>query len=160
MLAVIIQTDSLIGKKITMNIDYLKILITIVLAVIGWIIGYYFTTRKDINQKRRDISIEHLINAYRILTNEITQRKATKESNIKLENILSDIQLFGSYEQVQLAKDLADAIASKGDFELDPLINSLRNDLRKMIGLKKIRGNVKWLRYNDQNQLNEIDENK
>lgn len=39
-----------------MNIDYLKILITIILAVIGWIVEYYFTTRKDINQKRRDNS--------------------------------------------------------------------------------------------------------
>jgi hypothetical protein len=137
-----------------MNIDYLKILMTIVLAVIGWIIGYYFTTRKDINQKRRDISIEHLINAYRILTNEISHRKETQESNIKLENILSDIQLFGSLEQVNLAKDLADTVASGGEFQLDPLINSLRNDLRKMIGLKKIKGNVKWLRYKDGKLIN------
>jgi hypothetical protein len=136
-----------------MNIDYLKILITIIMAVIGWIVGYYFTTRKDINQKRRDISIEHLINAYRILTNEISHRKETKDNNTKLENILSDMQLFGSEEQVQLAKDLADTVAAGGEFQLDPLINSLRNDLRKMIGLKKVKGNVKWLRYNDELQL-------
>lgn len=132
-----------------MNIDYFKILATIVLAVIGWIVGYYFTTRKDINQKRRDISIEHLINAYRILTNEISHREGNKERDIKLENILSDIQLFGSEEQVQLAKNLADAVASGKEFQLDPLINSLRNDLRKIIGLKKIKGNVKWLRFNN-----------
>jgi len=140
-----------------MNIDYLKILITIILAVIGWVVGYYFTTRKDINQKRRDLSIEHLINAYRILTNEISHRKETKENNTQLENILSDIQLFGSEEQVQLAKDLANTVASGGEFQLDPLINSLRNDLRKMIGLKKIKGNVKWLRYNNELQQKNTD---
>ncbi len=140
-----------------MNIDYFKILITIILAVIGWVVGYYFTTRKDINQKRRDLSIEHLINAYRILTNEISHRKETKENNTQLENILSDIQLFGSEEQVQLAKDLANTVASGGEFQLDPLINSLRNDLRKMIGLKKIKGNVKWLRYNNELQQKNTD---
>lgn len=133
-----------------MNIDYLKILITIILALIGWIVGYYFTTRKDINQKRRDISIDHLINAYRILTNDISHRKGTKENNIKLENILSDIQLFGSVEQVELARNLAETVASGGEFKLDPLINSLRNDLRRMIGLKEIKGNVTWLRFNDE----------
>ena len=132
-----------------MDIDYIKISVTIILAVIGWIVGYYFTTKKDINQKRRDISIEHLINAYRILTNEISHRTATKESNIKLENILADIQLFGSIEQVKLAKELAETVASGGEFQLDPLINSLKTDLRKLIGLEKINGNVKWLRFNE-----------
>lgn len=134
-----------------MNLDYLKIIITISLAVIGWIVGYYFTTRKDINQKRRDISIEHLINAYRILTTEISHRKETSERNIRLENILSDIQLFGSNEQVELAKELMDTLVSGGEFQLDPLINSLRTDLRKIIGLKRIEGNVKWLRNKENN---------
>lgn len=132
-----------------MSIDYIKILITIALAVVGWIVGYYFTTRKDINQKRRDISIEHLINAYRTLAHELTERKLTDEKKAKLEMIISDIQLFGSPEQVRLAKDLVDAIVNgKGDiFDLDLLINSLRNDLRSHIGLSKIEGNVRWLRF-------------
>jgi hypothetical protein len=132
-----------------MNIDYLKIVITIFLAVIGWIVGYYFTTRKDINQKRRDISIEHLINAYRILAHELTERPLTDERKAKLELIISDIQLFGSPEQVRLAKELVDAIIhGEGDkFDLDLLINSLRSDLRRHIGLSRIDGNVRWLRF-------------
>lgn len=138
-----------------MNIDYIKILATISLAVIGWIVGYYFTTRKDINQKRRDISIEHLINAYRVLTNDISHRNQSRENNTKLENILSDIQLFGTEEQIEMAKKLADTVAKGGEFQLDPLINSLRNNLRKMIGLKKVTGNVRWLRFSNKIELNE-----
>jgi len=39
-----------------MYIDYLEILRTIILALIGTIVGCYFTSRKDINQKRRYIA--------------------------------------------------------------------------------------------------------
>jgi len=66
-----------------------------------------------------------LINAYRVLTNEISHRTETPERSEKLENILSDIQLFGSTYQVELTKSLADQVASGGEFELDPLINNL-----------------------------------
>lgn len=99
--------------------------------------------------KRRDLTIGHLINAYRVLTNDISHRPNTKERSIKLENILSDIQLFGSIEQIKMARDLADVVASRESFELDPLINSLRDDLRKQLELKQVNGNVKWLRFND-----------
>lgn len=132
-----------------MDIDYLKIVTTIILAVIGWVIGHYFTDRRAISSKRREIVSEHLINAYRILTNEIAHREQIPERVKSLENILSDIQLFGSLEQVNLAKALADEVAAKKVFELDPLINSLRNDLRTELNLNAVAGNVKWLRFNE-----------
>lgn len=127
--------------------DYIKIFVTIILAVLGWIIGHYFNSKRTRDQKRRDISVEHLINAYRILANDISHRKETFERSEKLENILTDIQLFGSSCQVELAKKLAEDISSGGEFQLDPLINSLRNDLRSELRLSKIDGNVKWLRF-------------
>jgi hypothetical protein len=130
-----------------MDMDYIKILGTIVTAVLGWVIGHYFTTKRDVSLKRREISLGHLINAYRILTNDISHRPETKEGNEKLETILSDIQLFGTEKQVQLSKELIDVVASGGEFPLDPLINDLRDDLRKQIGLSEIEGNVKWLRF-------------
>lgn len=133
--------------------DYIKIFITIILAVLGWIIGHYFNSKRTRDQKRRDISVEHLINAYRILTNDISHRIETPERSEKLENILSDIQLFGSSYQVMLARNLAKEIASGGEFQLDQLINSLRDDLRKELHLSKIEGNVEWLRFNNKNKV-------
>lgn len=132
-----------------MDIDYLKIVATVILAVVGWVIGHYFTDRRAISSKRREIVSEHLINAYRVLTNEIAHREQTSERIKYLENILSDIQLFGSLEQVNLTKSLADELAAKKVFELDPLINSLRNDLRAELNLRSVAGNVKWLRFNE-----------
>lgn len=130
-----------------MDLDYIKISITIALAVVGWLIGHYFTARRDVENKRRELVIGHLIDAYRVLTNEVSHRSESQERNVKLENILSDIQLFSSGEQIALAKQLADEVAAGGIFELDPLILSLRNDLRNQLNLSVVKGNVKWLRF-------------
>ena len=137
-----------------MSIDYLKIVVTIILAVIGWIIGHHFTRKRDVMSKKREITLDHLINAYRILTHDITRRPETKERNEKLEAIISDIQLFGSEEQIELVKELVDTVVAGGEFRLDLLTNNLRNDLRKQIGLKPAKGNVKWLRFEENTSAN------
>ena len=93
------------------------------------------------------MKVEHLISAYRILTNEISHRQLTLERELLLENILTDIQLFGSKKQIILAKDLIDEVVLGNEFQLDPLINSLRNSLRKELDLSFVDGNVRWLRF-------------
>lgn len=130
------------------ELDYVKIIITIFLAALGWLIAHYFTAKRDGINKRREIRLQYLINAYQVLTNDISHRDLNPSRNEKLENLLSDIQLFGSDEQVSLAKKLATDITDGIGFELDPLISSLRNDLREELNLSKINGNVKWLRSN------------
>jgi len=127
-----------------MDLDYFKTVITVALAVLGWIIAHFFTNKRAISSRRRELVTEYLIEAYRILTTEITHRDFQNE---KLENVISIIQLFGSLNQVEMAKMLADDVASGNMYELDPLINSLRNDLRKELKLSEIQGNVKWLRF-------------
>ena len=77
-----------------------------------------------------------------------------KERNEKLEAIISDIQLFGSEEQIELVKELVDTVVAGGKFQLDSLTNNLRNDLRKQIGLKPAKGNVKWLRFKENASAN------
>ena len=131
-----------------MDLDYVKIIITIVLAVIGWLIGHYFTSQRDISNKRRELVINHLIETYRILANDISHREQSGETNLKLENLLSDIQLFGNNSQIELAKQLADEIAGGGSFELNNLLVELRDNLRKELNLSPVIGNVKWLRFN------------
>jgi len=132
-----------------LEFDYYKIIVTICLAVLGWLVAHYFTAKRDVSNKRRELRLQYLIGAYQVLTNEISHRDANPERNFKLENLLSDIQLYGSEKQVELAKQLATDVAAGIGFELDPLIISLRDDLRKELHLSKISGNVKWLRFKE-----------
>jgi len=130
-----------------MNLSTLNIIVYVIIAIFGWLIVHFFTNRSNKLQTRRDLKVEHLISAYRILTNEISHRQLTLERELLLENILTDIQLFGSKKQIILAKDLIDEVGLGNEFQLDPLINSLRNSLRKELDLSFVDGNVRWLRF-------------
>ena len=134
-------------KRIVMDITYTKIITTIGLTILGWLIAHYFTSKRNTNNKRRELATEYLINAYRILTNDIAQRERDKEINIRFENILSDIQLFGTREHINLAKQLIQEITDGESGDLDPLINSLRNELRLELSLDSIEGNIRWIRF-------------
>lgn len=130
-------------------IDIIKFLTTALIVVLGWLAGHFFTSKRDKSNKKRELTIQHLINAYSVLTNEVSHREQTTERQEKLERIITEIQLFGSTEQASLAKQLANDVAAGLEFELDPLINSLRTDLRKQLELEAINGNVTWLRFNN-----------
>ena len=132
-----------------MEINYVKIVVTVILAVVGWIIGHYFTERRNRINKRREISLDHLISAYRILTQDITHREWNADSRLKFEKVISEIQLFGTKEQVQISINIIKEFAKKRTVDLDILINSLRNDLRNQLDLDKIDGNVFHLRTKD-----------
>jgi len=129
--------------------EIIKLIIAVTIAVIGWIIAHYFTTKRDKQNKRREISLQHLISAYRILTNDISHRDQTKERQEKLEQVITDIQLFGNLKQITLTKQLIEGVVADKEFELDSLINSLRSDLREQLDLEYIEGNVKWLRFGE-----------
>jgi hypothetical protein len=130
-----------------LNLETFKIVVTIIVAVLGWIVAHRYNSKRDRALKRRELVTSHLINSYKILTIDITQREATIERDFKLESAIAELQLFGSDEQIILTKKLVDDIHNKDGFLMDELINNLRNDLRKELGLSLVQGNVRWLRF-------------
>ena len=130
-------------------IEILKFAVPALIAVAGWFIGHYFSDKRDRSNKKRELTVKHLINAYSVLTNEVAHRNFTIERKQKLECIISEMQLFGSKEQALLAKKLANDVAAGDEYELDPLINNLRTDLRSQLELESIQGNVTWLRFKE-----------
>jgi hypothetical protein len=131
-----------------MDLDYLKIIVTVVLAVIGWITSSYITSKRDRKNKRRAIVTDKMMDAYKVLTHEINERELTNERVEALENLISDLQLIGSPEIVALTKKLAIDAVSNDQFPLDDLINEIRRELRKELDLNSIQGNVLWFRKN------------
>jgi hypothetical protein len=137
--------------QVLSSLEIWKILVTIIIAALGWIIVHYFNTKRDRTLKRRELVTSHLINSYKVLTIDITQREANTERDLKLESVIAELQLFGSEEQIRLTKKLVDDIHNKSGFLMDDLINNLRNDLRDELGLSLIQGNVRWLRFDKKN---------
>ncbi len=132
-----------------MELNWIKLIVTIVLTIFGWIAVGWINAKRDKSNKRRELVVEHLINAYRILAQEIAHRELTPENRKKFENLMAEIQLFGSKEQIELAKKISLEIEEKGVSEIDPLVDSLRSSLRKELLLEEVNDKIIWLRFKD-----------
>ena len=111
-----------------------KIIVSVILLVIGGIVTHKFTSRRDFDNKRRELITGYLIEAYKILSQDIMLREQNEEMSRKLEEIISYIQLFGNEEQIRLAYDITDQI-EKGSMNATRLVNLLRDNLRDELKL-------------------------
>ena len=123
-------------------------LITVGVALCGWLAVHRFSAWRDRINHKRKMQTDFLVIAFQRLANAVHRPFATGAEHLKdLENTLADIQLFGSKKQVQLVEDFATEFAKASSASLDPLLNSLRQDLRKELGYEQINSNVKWVRF-------------
>ncbi|TFF37941.1 hypothetical protein [Mucilaginibacter psychrotolerans] len=127
--------------------DIIKTIITVAIAVIGWIAAHYFSSKRDKTLKRREIISKHLIDTYKILAYDIVHREYSEETVRKLELPLVELQLFGTKRQIELAKKLAYDIQKGGTIDINDLVNDLRAELRKELELEPIDENIFLLRY-------------
>jgi hypothetical protein len=123
-----------------------KIVISIFVAVVGWVIGHYFTAKRELQNKRREIRVSFLIDAYQKLENAI--HRPPGEVGHDLESVVANIQLFGSDKQIMLAKNISNDISNNGSVDLEPLLKCLRADLRKELKLSKTNDSIQYLRMN------------
>jgi hypothetical protein len=131
-----------------MNVQLLlPLLVTTLVALSGWIIVHYFNSKRDLQNKRRELRVQYLIEAYRRL--EAASNANLKEKRGDVESAIADIQLFGTLQQIQLAIKFADELSQKRVASLDELLIHLRKDLRAELQLEKTPSNIKYLRLRD-----------
>jgi hypothetical protein len=118
----------------------IPLLITTGVAILGWCVGHALNARRDRNNKRREVRVQYLIEAYRGLEAGTCRGPIHgTEFGKRFESAIADIQLFGTSEQARIAKELATAIATRQDnASATPLLLSLRNALRMELGLGEI----------------------
>ncbi|MFL6210515.1 MAG: hypothetical protein ACJ74W_16785 [Pyrinomonadaceae bacterium] len=125
----------------------LPLIITVIVAILGWFIAHVLTRNRDRANKLRDIRLQYLIEAYRRLGDAAMRHLPSEpEYAQRLESALADIQLFGSITQVEKLKKMFEDYAANEEGSLDEVINDLRDELRKELDLLPISGNVQWLR--------------
>lgn len=125
----------------------LSIVLPLLLAVCGWIVVDQLNRRRERDNKLRDIKTDYLIKAYRYLANS-SQRTPTSNSPYfrEMEAAFADIQLFGSKEQVRMVAEALDHFSRTAWAPLDPIMNDVRNELRKKLHLEPVTDNVRWFR--------------
>jgi len=131
------------------EIKAISLMASILLAVASWWVVSYLNSSRDRKNKKRELVVTHLVDAYRVLTQEIGRRETTPESMTKFENLMTEIQLFGSREQVEMAKKISKETAENGVSEIDPLIEVLRSNLRRELNLEELDEPTIWLRFTE-----------
>ncbi len=107
------------------------VIITGLLVIIGWAVIHFLSKYRDLKNKRREIRIQYLINAWRNVV-----RGDTIRDYQSLSEALLDIQLLGTPRQMILAKQVIDdCFSNKKEWNAKELGNDLRNSLRKELRL-------------------------
>lgn len=125
--------------------ETLPLLVTVLVALIGWLVVHWLNTCRDQANKRRELRVQHLLASYLDLLDAAWHQKLRKqEETVKLiADACARIQLFGNETQITMAaqciKDYADGTAP-----VLPLLNNLRSDLRRELKLPQTNQELQW----------------
>lgn len=120
---------------------------SLVVAAIAAVLAHRLTSQRDLENRRRELRTEYLLNAYRSVADAVGRDlRANPEDARTFEKGLADIKLLGSKEQARLAVELGKEMSSPGGADPDPLLRSLRDDLREVLGLEHLTTSVEQTR--------------
>lgn len=128
-------------KEGSNNINW-SIIITCIIALIGWGISYYLINDQIRRAKQKELITNYLIEAYRNLEEGMGRDSNTIEQKRNMEKAIADIQLFGTTNQRKIAKELADKCNKTSYMDARDLLIVLRNDLRNELGLELAPTNI------------------
>jgi len=123
----------------------LQIIVPALVALTVVALSHLFTTHRDRINKRREQRIEYLVSVFRALSKANNHPRLYEVAD-ELEQAIADIQLFGTPEQVELAKKFATDLGTRQEAEMNVLLTNLRNNLRSELGAKSIPESIVWLR--------------
>lgn len=121
------------------------LIIQCIITVIGWIVVYILAIRQNTQIKKKEVTIEYLIQAWGKL--EKASNRKDNRYNTEIETAIADIQLFGTKQQIELAQQLAEDIARNKESSALKLLILLRENLRKELKLEKAPRKFKFLRF-------------
>ena len=125
----------------------IPLVVTIVVAMAGWIVVHRLNAERDLRNRRLELRTRYLLEVYRKLERSCG-KVVTREMADDIEVALADLQLLGSAEQVRMARQY---IAAHGNRDLaginvGPIMEEIRNSLRRELSLKPIKESVDHLR--------------
>ena len=122
-----------------------KIIIPSALIILGWFIVNWLASKRELINKRREVRIQYLIEAYRCIASASNRKeKTTDDQKLNIESAIEDIQLFGNEEQLNALNNM---IEDKNN-DFTKILEVLRNDLRKELELVSVSNSLRFYRMN------------
>ena len=127
----------------------LPLLVTTIVAISGWVAGHRLNAERDLHNKRVELRIKYLLEAYRKLEASVEQ-EVNRENLDVLESAISDIQLLGTPEQAEKVLAWSSQFTGEKTHEnvnLQDLLEDLRSSLRKELGLEQINKKIRHVKF-------------
>jgi hypothetical protein len=114
--------------------------------VVGWFFAHRLSASRDLATRRREARIKALEAAYmRIATS--MNRPIDAEAIRLLETFVAELQLYGTPHQIQLMSEIVEGFKKPNKtVSYDPILEDLRDTIRKELKLEVVSGPVWWLR--------------
>lgn len=141
---------------------YVQIIVTVILAALGWVVAHKFTSARELRNARNTIRIAALTHCYKVFVRsgiDGTLLKRDDDGNIvngatSVEDAIALIHLHGSQTQFELANKYTKKISATDNGDSTELVNSLRDDIRAMLDEPKLSGLPHYLRVTANNSSN------
>ena len=132
--------------------DFLRIFIPAIIGIVVALYSHKSAVTRQIDEQKLEQRIDHLKKSFKSLL--MFSGNSNKEEAAKhLRDASISIQFMGTKWQVEQMQKLIDSELGKGDpnFSFDPLLASLRDELRKSLDLEELEGKVYWIhpKYNE-----------
>jgi hypothetical protein len=119
------------------HVDILvSVLGSLLAAVVGGLVVHLATRRRELEKDRRAERIKYLVASFRTIMRDLD--RVDEEARSRFDAAIEDVTLFGGAQQVRLARQIRHLRYEGGPVDYGPLLESLRNDLRRELGLKPV----------------------
>jgi len=121
------------------------IVIPSALVVAGWFIANWLAARRELRNKKREVRVGYMIEAYRKIASAANRGPSTSDvQKTAIESAVEDIQLLGNTEQMaELNK-----IITSGEADFTSVLDAIRRELREELDLDVISDPLKFYRMN------------
>ena len=120
------------------------LLVTSIVTMVGWYILHHLARKRDFENKKKELRINYLIEAWRKLEHSVNRKNEDPTHDV--EKSIADIQLFGTAKQIELAIKVVTDLVNNKNASLDDILEELRQDLRKELNLEKVSSRIQIFR--------------
>lgn len=116
-------------------------------AAVGWIIGHWLNSRRELSNRRREARLKGLETAYMRIAM-FAHRELDDTYKAEFEKFVAEIQLYGTPKQIKLMGEIVEAFVRRNPVvSLDAILEDLRNTLRAELRMEAATGPVWWYRF-------------
>ena len=130
-----------------MTVDLVSVFVTAGVTIIGWFVANQFGMAQNRINKRRELKVQYLVEAYRNLEAVSNRLSLSNEEQKVVERAVADLQLFGTKAEVEAAQEFIATQAKEGIASIANLLQLMRKNLREELNLEAVPHNLLFLRY-------------